>query len=70
MNKKTLAKAKELENDIESIARVLKEYDEQHHWIQVISPRCENGQSARFQRDIAEWLRRQKEIYKKELEDL
>lgn len=71
MDKATLRKAKELENDIESIKRILKEYEEQHHWIQVVSPRIsDDGQSKRFQEDLAEWLKQKKEKYEKELAEL
>lgn len=69
MNKDTLQKAKKLERDIESITKILEEYDK-HHWIQVVSPRTDDGQSRRFQDDLAEWMRQQKEIYEKELADL
>ena len=69
MNKDTLQKAKELERDIESITKILEEYDK-HHWIQVVSPRTDDGQSRRFQNELAEWLRQQKEIYEKEWADL
>lgn len=70
MNKATLRKAKELESDIESIKRILNEYEEQHHWIQVVSPRISDGQSGRFQEDLAEWLKQKKEKYEKELAEL
>lgn len=70
MDKATLRKAKELESDIESIRRILNEYEEQHHWIQVVSPRIEEGQSGRFQKDLAEWLKQKKEKYEKELAEL
>lgn len=70
MDKATLRKAKELESDIESIKRILNEYEEQHHWIQVVSPRIEEGQSGRFQKDLAEWLKQKKEKYEKELAEL
>lgn len=69
MDKDTLQKAKELESDIGSITKILEERDK-HHWIQVVSPRTDDGQSRRFQDDLAEWLRQQKEIYEKELTDL
>lgn len=69
MNKDTLQKAKELESDIGSITKILEERDK-HHWIQVVSPRTDDGQSRRFQDDLTEWLRQQKEIYEKELADL
>lgn len=32
--------------------------------------KTDDGQSKRFQNDLAEWLRQQKEIYEKELADL
>lgn len=70
MDKATLRKAKELESDIESIKRILNEYEEQHHWIQVVSPRIDDGQSGRFQKDLAEWLKQKKEKYEKELAEL
>lgn len=70
MDKATLRKAKELESDIESIKRILNEYEEKHHWIQVVSPRIEEGQSGRFQKDLAEWLKQKKEKYEKELAEL
>lgn len=70
MDKATLRKAKELESDIESIKQILNEYEEQHHWIQVVSPRIEEGQSGRFQKDLAEWLKQKKEKYEKELTEL
>lgn len=70
MDKATLRKAKELESNIESIKRILNEYEEQHHWIQVVSPRIEEGQSGRFQKDLAEWLKQKKEKYEKELAEL
>ena len=70
MDKATLRKAKELESDIESIKRILNEYEEQHHWIQVVSPRTKEGQSGRFQKDLAEWLKQKKEKYEKELAEL
>lgn len=69
MDKDTLQKAKELEGDIESITKILEEHDK-HHWIQVVSPRTDDGQSRRFQNDLVGWLRQQKKIYEKELEDL
>lgn len=70
MDKATLRKAKELESDIENIKRILNEYEEQHHWIQVVSPRIDEGQSGRFQKDLAEWLKQKKEKYEKELAEL
>lgn len=70
MDKATLRKAKELESDIENIKRILNEYEEQHHWIQVVSPRIDEGQSGRFQKDLAEWLKQKKEKYEKELTEL
>ena len=69
MDKDTLQKAKELERDVKSITRILEEHDK-HHWVQVVSPKTDDGQSERFQDDLAEWLRQQKEIYEKELADL
>ena len=69
MDKDTLQKAKELERDVKSITRILEEHDK-HHWVQVVSPKTDDGQSKRFQNDLAEWLRQQKEIYEKELADL
>lgn len=70
MDKATLRKTKELESDIENIKRILNEYEEQHHWIQVVSPRIDEGQSGRFQKDLAEWLKQKKEKYEKELAEL
>ena len=69
LDKDTLQKAKELERDVKSITRILEEHDK-HHWVQVVSPKTDDGQSKRFQNDLAEWLRQQKEIYEKELADL
>ena len=69
MDKDTLQKAKELEWDIKSITRILEEHNK-HHWVQVVSPKTDDGQSERFQNDLAEWLRQRKEIYEKELADL
>ena len=69
MNKDTLQKAKELEGDIKSITKILEDHDK-HNWIQVTSPKLDNGQTRRFQNDLAVWLRQQKEIYEKELADL
>ena len=66
MDKDTLQKAKELEWDIKSITRILEEHNK-HHWVQVVSPKTDDGQSERFQDDLAEWLRQRKEIYEKEL---
>ena len=65
----SIQKAKELERDVKSITRILEEHDK-HHWVQVVSPKTDDGQSKRFQNDLAEWLRQQKEIYEKELADL
>ena len=70
MEKETLQKAKELENDIESIKKLLEEYDQKHHLIQVTSPKNDSIQSGRFQEDLAQWLRRKRETYEKELADL
>lgn len=70
MDKDTLRKAKELESDIEGIERILKEYEEQHHWIQVATPRIGDRQSKKFQEDLAEWLKQKKEKYEKELAEL
>ena len=69
MDKDTLQKAKELERDIRSITQILEEHNKQH-WVQVVSPKTDDGQSKRFQNDLAEWLRQQKEIYEMELADL
>jgi hypothetical protein len=69
MDKDTLQKAQELERDIKSITRILEEHNK-HHWVQVVSPKTDDGQSERFQNDLAEWLRQRKEIYEKELADL
>lgn len=54
MDKDTLQKAKELERDVKSITRILEEHDK-HHWVQVVSPKTDDGQSKRFQNDLAEW---------------
>ena len=47
MDKDTLQKAKELERDVKSITRILEEHDK-HHWVQVVSPKTDDGQSKRF----------------------
>lgn len=64
MDKDTLQKAKELERDVESITRILEEHDK-HHWVQVVSPKTDDGQSRRFQNDLVEWLRQQKKYMKR-----
>ena len=69
MDRNTLQKAKELERDIASITRILEEH-EKHHWVQVVSPKSDDGQSGRFQEDLAGWLRQQKKLYEKELDEL
>lgn len=41
------------------------------HWLMVTSPRPYNeGQSRRFQEELAQWLEERKEAYEKELEKL
>lgn len=70
MNKETLNRAKELEGDIKSIEVLLEEHKKKH-WLMVISPRPYNeGQSRRFQEELAQWLEERKEAYEKELEKL
>lgn len=70
MDKETLNRAKELEEDIKSI-EVLLEERKKRHWLIVTSPRPYNeGQSERFQKELAQWLEERKEAYKKELEEL
>lgn len=69
MKKETLAKAKELEQDIRAIGKLLEEH-EKNNWIQVIASRVDNAQSFRFQVELGEWLREKKIQYEKELEEL
>lgn len=70
MNKETLSRAKELEADIKCI-EVLLEERKKRHWLSVTSPKPYNeGQSRRFQEELAQWLEERKEAYKKELEEL
>lgn len=70
MNKETLNRAKELEGDIKSIEVLLEEH-KKSHWLMVTSPRPYNeGQSRRFQEELAQWLEERKEAYEKELEKL
>lgn len=70
MNKETLNRAKKLEGDIKSI-EVLLEECKKNHWLMVTSPRPYNeGQSRRFQKELAQWLEERKEVYEKELEEL
>lgn len=70
MNKETLNRAKELEGDIKSIEVLLEEHKKEH-WLMVTSPRPYNeGQSRRFQEELAQWLEERKEAYEKELEKL
>jgi hypothetical protein len=70
MNKETLSRAKELEADIKYIEVLLEEH-KKNHWLIVTSPRpCTEGQSRRFQEELAQWLEERKEAYKKELEEL
>ena len=70
MNKETLIRAKELEGDIKSI-EVLLEESKKNHWLMVTSPSPYNeGQSRRFQEELAQWLEERKEAYEKELEEL
>lgn len=69
MKKETLVKAKELEQDIRAIGKLLEER-EKNNWIQVIASRVDNAQSFRFQVELGEWLREKKIQYEKELEEL
>ena len=70
MNKETLNRAKELEGDIKSIEVLLEEHKKEH-WLMVTSPRPYNeGQSRRFQEELAQWLEERKEAYETELEKL
>ena len=55
MNKETLSRAKELEADIKCIEALLAEH-KKNHWLIVTSPRpCTEGQSGRFQEELA-WI--------------
>lgn len=70
MNKETLRRAKELEADIKCIEVLLEEH-KKNHWLSVTSPKPYNeGQSGRFQEELAQWMEERKEAYKKELEEL
>lgn len=70
MNKETLSRAKELEADIKYIEVLLEEH-KKNHWLIVTSSKPYNeGQSGRFQEELAQWLEERKEAYKKELEEL
>ena len=70
MNKETLSREKELEADIKYIEVLLEEH-KKNHWLIVTSPKPYNeGQSGRFQEELAQWLEERKEAYKKELEEL
>lgn len=69
MTKETLDKAKNLEQDIFAIERILEE-QETRRWIRVISSRVDIAQSSRFQKELAEWLKEKKVQYEKELEEL
>ena len=71
MKKEILEKANELFNDINAISKVVKEKEQERHWIRVITPNhTDEYYSGRFQEDLIEWLKSKKEEYQKEFDKL
>lgn len=71
MNKELLNKANNLMHDIETISNVINEKENAHHWIKVITPNHQDGYySYRFMDELTEWMKKKKEEYEKEFEQL
>lgn len=70
MTKETLSKAKELEEDLKILEKVIFA-SEDCKWIKIITPReVEHYHSVRFQKELAEWVKNKKQEYEEELERL
>lgn len=71
MNKELLNKANNLMHDIETIEKVIDERENSHHWITVITPHHKDRYySCRFMDELTEWMKKKREEYKKEFEQL
>lgn len=71
MKKEILKKANDLLDDIETISKVIKEKEEERHWIRIITPNHkESYYSMRFQNELIDWLKIKKEEYQKEFDEL
>lgn len=71
MNKELLDKANNLMHDIATISKVIDEKENSHHWITVITPHHKDSYySCRFMDELTEWMKKKREEYKKEFEQL
>lgn len=71
MNKELLNKANNLMHDIENISKIVNERENSHHWITVIAPNHKDSYySCRFMDELTEWMKKKREEYKKEFEQL
>ena len=65
-------KATQLQNDIQSIDRQLKEVQEERHWITTSTPmrKDQGASSVRFQNELVNWLKEIRDKYQKEFNEL
>ena len=63
--------ANNLMHDIETIEKVIDERENSHHWITVIAPNHKDSYySCRFMDELAELMKKKREEYQKEFEQL
>ena len=70
MTQEKYEKAKQLQEDIKSIDRQLKEKKEKRHWITTTTPNHEGASSIVFQNDLVKFLEETREKYQKEFDEL
>lgn len=71
MNKELLNQANILMHDIETISKIVDERENSHHWITVTTPKHQDScHSYRFMDELTEWMKKKKEEYEKEFEQL
>ena len=71
MTKDTYEKANRLIQDIDTIDRQLEQVEKYNDWIK-LSTECvkATGLSCQFQKDLVSWLKRIREQYQKEFDEL
>lgn len=69
MDKDILLKAKQLDDDIGAMSRIIDK-TKRGQWIYISTPSNEEFFSKNFQKEFVDWLENKKEEYEKELEKL
>ena len=71
MKIETFKKAKELQDNIESLKKIINDVEKEHHWISMISACCKNECfSDDFYKSLLEFAKQKLAEYEKAFEDL